>query len=248
MKQIIKHKSIIPLVILTGLIVSLNTCHPVPGDCAPAVISQTIQMPPLQSSTQPADIKTKVRVYYEANQTEVNMNSDIGCASANNFFEAASESFEGKVAIAHVVLKRSKIWGNSSVCDAVTNAKYNQYGIIEANMCHFSWYCDPNQDAIRVIKNTVKDNEAFYYSYLAAKQVFGDKKINPEYKAFDHYCTIKSEKEYYDRVKKGDHRKVGAWWIGLMKPESRTVIGTHVFFEHDPVKFNQAAAAKVTKA
>jgi spore germination cell wall hydrolase CwlJ-like protein len=246
MKQIIKHKSIIPLAILAGLVVSLNTCHPTPGDYAPAAISQTLQIPP-QPTPQSTDVKTKVRVYYETNQTEVNMNSDIGCASANNFFEAASESFEGKVAISHVVLKRSKIWGNSSVCDAVTNAKYNQYGMIKANMCHFSWYCDPNQDAIRVIKNTVKDNEAFYYSYLAAKQVFEDKKINPKYKEFDHYCTLKSEKEYYARVKKGDHRKIGSWWIGLMKPKSRTVIGTHVFFEHDPAKFNQASA-KTTKA
>lgn len=226
-------------------VVVLNSCQQSPTGYSPAVSSIDLSLPE-SNNTAPNPPKTKVRVYHEINQTEINMNSDIGCATTNNFFEAASEPFDGKVAIAHVVLKRSKIWGNNGVCDAVTNAKYNQYGMIKANMCHFSWYCDPNQDNIRVIKNTTKDNEAFYYSYIAAKQVIIDNKINPKYKEFDHYCTLKAEKEYYERVKKGDTRKVGAWWIGLMKPETRTVIGNHVFFAHDPKKFNEAA--KKTKA
>lgn len=176
-------------------------------------------------------IKQKVRVYHEVMDREVNMESEIGCMSANIFFESGNQPDLGKVAVAHVTKRRSNMFGNKTVCDAVKKTKYDEYGMIKVNLCNFSWHCDGN--AVKWIKNNPSDNVEFQFSYMIGKGVMDGKLKDPTNGA-DHYCTLAVEKLWLTQ------RKGGAWWIDYMIPSSRIVIGDHVFYKHDPKKFNEA--------
>ena len=69
------------------------------------------------------------------------------CMAQNIYFEAANQSFAGKLAVAHVVINRVKDGQfPNTVCDVIyqaktyTNWKGNEVPI--RNQCQFSWYCD----------------------------------------------------------------------------------------------------------
>ena len=68
---------------------------------------------------------------------------EISCLAQNNYFEARSEPYLGKLAVAHVVLNRvaSKRFP-SSVCKVV-----QQGGETQLNRCQFSWWCDGKSDS-----------------------------------------------------------------------------------------------------
>ena len=63
----------------------------------------------------------------------------LECLTRNIYWEAASESFEGKVAVAQVTMNRfeSGKFGNS-VCNVV----YQKNVIYEKVICQFSWVCE----------------------------------------------------------------------------------------------------------
>ncbi len=73
------------------------------------------------------------------------------CLAKNIYFESANQSFAGKLAVAHVVINRTRdAQFPHTICDVVyqartyTNWKGNVLPV--RNMCQFSWYCDGLSD------------------------------------------------------------------------------------------------------
>lgn len=76
---------------------------------------------------------------------------DRYCMAQNIYFEAANQSFAGKLAVAHVVMNRVEdLQFPNEVCDVIYQAKtrVNWKGneVPIRNQCQFSWYCDGKSD------------------------------------------------------------------------------------------------------
>jgi len=78
-------------------------------------------------------------------------NNDIYCVAQNIYFEAGNQPLAGKVAVAHVVLNRTKHPNYpTDICEVIYQAKWktnwngNQVPI--RNQCQFSWFCDGKSD------------------------------------------------------------------------------------------------------
>ena len=74
-------------------------------------------------------------------------NMDRYCMAQNIYFEAANQSFAGKLAVAHVVINRTEdLQFPNEICDVIYQAKtkVNWEGNVVPirNQCQFSWYCD----------------------------------------------------------------------------------------------------------
>jgi N-acetylmuramoyl-L-alanine amidase len=63
----------------------------------------------------------------------------LACLAKNIYYEAGSEPFEGKVAVAQVTMNRVR---SSEFPDDVCKTIYQKNIFYEKVMCQFSWYCD----------------------------------------------------------------------------------------------------------
>ncbi len=74
----------------------------------------------------------------------------IMCMAKNIFFEAATESTAGQLAVTQVVLNRvkSKYYPNT-VCGVIQEARRHANGLPKRDQCQFSWYCDGKGDEPR---------------------------------------------------------------------------------------------------
>ena len=63
----------------------------------------------------------------------------LGCLARNIYYEAGSEPFEGKVAVAQVTLNRVE---SGKFPDDVCQTIYQKNIIYEKVICQFSWACD----------------------------------------------------------------------------------------------------------
>lgn len=81
---------------------------------------------------------------------------ELECLTRNIYWEAATEPFEGKVAVAQVTLNRveSGRFANS-VCGVVTQKNV----IYEKVICQFSWYCEGNYKIKPVHKPLWRESE-----------------------------------------------------------------------------------------
>ena len=72
---------------------------------------------------------------------------ELDCMASNIYFEAATQSRIGKIAVAQVTMNRvnSKKFPNS-VCGVVFQGPHNPKN---PKACQFSWYCDGKPDVIR---------------------------------------------------------------------------------------------------
>jgi spore germination cell wall hydrolase CwlJ-like protein len=152
----------------------------------------------------------------------VNMETEIGCLTANIFFEAANQSETGMTAVAYATTNRANQFGNKTVCQAVKKTNYNPDGTIITNKCHFSWVCDGN--LVKFVPDDQKSQEAWSKAYRIAKNVLENQAKNPIGNR-NHYCTLAVE-----------HKTS---WVPSMKKSSRVVIGDHVFYEEDKKKVNE---------
>ena len=69
------------------------------------------------------------------------------CLAMNIYHEAKGESFEGQIAVAHVVLNRVNSDGfPKNVCDVVKERKTifrrEDFGMIRTQVCQFTWVCN----------------------------------------------------------------------------------------------------------
>jgi len=87
----------------------------------------------------------------------------LECLARNIYHEAATEPFEGKVAVAQVTINRSQ-HGNwpKDICAVV----YQKNIFLEKVVCQFSWYCEGHGKA-----KPIRSREHFDESYKVAKKV-----------------------------------------------------------------------------
>jgi len=76
----------------------------------------------------------KVRVV-----TSADRDRQLRCLTQNIYWEAASEPFEGKVAVAQVTLNRA---ANGNFPGDICAVVYQKNVIYSKVVCQFSWYCD----------------------------------------------------------------------------------------------------------
>lgn len=86
----------------------------------------------------------------------------LGCLAKNIYHEAGSEPFEGKVAVAQVVLNRAN---NSQFPEDICKVIYQKNIVYEKVICQFSWFCD------RAIINRNVNAKAYDESMEVAKKV-----------------------------------------------------------------------------
>lgn len=86
----------------------------------------------------------------------------LECLAKNIYYEAGSESFEGKVAVAQVTLNRAE---SGKFPDDICRVIYQKNVVFEKVICQFSWYCDTSA-RVRPIHTKMYDE-----SYAVAKKV-----------------------------------------------------------------------------
>lgn len=107
-------------------------------------------------------------VRYATNQRIATMGNDrvdvsardvqkqLQCMAKNIYWEAASEPFEGKVAVAQVTLNRMQSGKfPTSVCGVV----YQKNIVYTKVICQFSWFCEANNVTKPVHANLYKESE-----------------------------------------------------------------------------------------
>lgn len=81
---------------------------------------------------------------------------ELECLTRNIYWEAASEPFEGKVAVAQVTMNRMESGRfASSICGVVTQKNV----FYEKVVCQFSWYCEGNYKVKPVFRPLWKESE-----------------------------------------------------------------------------------------
>ena len=104
-------------------------------------------------------LKTK-----DFNQKYVTMaerEKQLTCLAKNIYFEAATESFEGKVAVAQVTINRAE---SGKFPDDICDVVFQKSKIIDKVVCQFSWHCEPGP-------KVVKSHSHYVESELVAKKV-----------------------------------------------------------------------------
>ncbi len=114
------------------------------------------------TTTKFASLKEKNGYYSQEVVSIKTRERQLDCLAINIYREAGYESFEGKVAVAQVVMNRVKSgsFGND-ICGVV----YQKNVIMDKVVCQFSWYCDSTH------RNRPINKEAYNESYEVAKKV-----------------------------------------------------------------------------
>jgi len=86
----------------------------------------------------------------------------LDCLTRNIYWEAASEPFEGKVAVAQVTLNRVE---DGRFANTVCGVVYQKNVFYEKVVCQFSWFCEGNHKIKAVYQPMWKESE------LVAKKV-----------------------------------------------------------------------------
>lgn len=126
----------------------------------------------------------------------------LECLARNIYFEAAKETFEGKVAVAQVTLNRAESGlFPSDVCKVV----YQKNVFMEKVVCQFSWYCETNA------KTKPMHPEIYDECYSVAKKVLLE----------GFRLDILNDALYYHAT------YVSPGW----KKQKITKIGNHIFYK-----------------
>ena len=91
---------------------------------------------------------------------------ELACLALNIYREAGHEHFEGKVAVAQVVMNRTQ---NENFPKDVCGVVYQKNVVMQKVVCQFSWFCDAS------IKARPINQEAYEESYAVAKKVLLEK-------------------------------------------------------------------------
>ena len=81
---------------------------------------------------------------------------ELTCLTKNIYWEAASEPFEGKVAVAQVTLNRL---ASGKFADSVCGVVYQKTSFNSKTVCQFSWFCENNYLIKTVYKPLYKESE-----------------------------------------------------------------------------------------
>lgn len=89
--------------------------------------------------------------------------TQLDCLARNVYYEAANESFEGKVAVAQVTLNRVE---SNKFAKTVCGVVYERNIVYQRVICQFSWYCEKGKAELQPKKSV-----AWAESQEVAKQV-----------------------------------------------------------------------------
>lgn len=81
---------------------------------------------------------------------------ELECLTRNIYWEAASEPFEGKVAVAQVTMNRME---SGKFANSVCGVVYQKNVIYEKVICQFSWYCEGTHHNKPVYRPLWKESE-----------------------------------------------------------------------------------------
>ena len=81
---------------------------------------------------------------------------ELTCLAKNIYWEAASEPFEGKVAVAQVTINRLQ---SGKFADSVCGVVYQKTTFNSKTVCQFSWFCENNYLVKTVYKPLYKESE-----------------------------------------------------------------------------------------
>jgi spore germination cell wall hydrolase CwlJ-like protein len=85
---------------------------------------------------------TKLAKYAEAESSPITAavrERQLACLAKNIYYEAGSEPFEGKVAVAQVTINRTESGQfPADICQTI----YQKNVVYEKVICQFSWYCE----------------------------------------------------------------------------------------------------------
>ena len=78
--------------------------------------------------------------------------TQLDCLARNIYYEAGSEPFEGKVAVAQVTINRTESGQfPSDICKVV----YQKNVVYEKVFCQFSWYCENPNGALKPMNGPI---------------------------------------------------------------------------------------------
>lgn len=88
----------------------------------------------------------KTKDYNQKYITMAEREKHLQCLAKNIYFEAATEPFEGKVAVAQVTLNRAESGKfPEDICDVV----FQKTKFVDKVVCQFSWYCERGPKIVR---------------------------------------------------------------------------------------------------
>ena len=88
--------------------------------------------------------------------TAAEQTKQLECLTRNIYWEAASEPFEGKVAVAQVTLNRMQ---SGKFPDSVCGVVHQKNVFYEKVVCQFSWYCENNYKVKAIHKPMWRESE-----------------------------------------------------------------------------------------
>ena len=130
---------------------------------------------------------------------------ELDCMASNIYFEAATQSRVGKIAVAQVTMNRvrSPKFPNS-VCEVVYQGPQNPKN---SRLCQFSWFCDGKPDVIR------------------SKRMWRECVYVAKYVILGGVPDITHQSTHY-------HAKyVNPWWAKKMR--LTVSLGDHIFYRQD---------------
>lgn len=80
----------------------------------------------------------------------------IQCMARNIYWEAASEPFEGKVAVAQVTMNRV---ASGKFAQSVCGVVYQKNAVYDKVVCQFSWFCEANNVTKPIHPKQFKESE-----------------------------------------------------------------------------------------
>lgn len=113
--------------------------------------------------------QTELQTDFEVHNYEeiTNKQRQLECLTKNVYYEAGTEPFEGKLAVAQVTINRARNENfPSDICDVVSQKSYIKSKLV----CQFSWYCNNE------FRNRPINFDKYQESREAAVRVFLDEK------------------------------------------------------------------------
>jgi spore germination cell wall hydrolase CwlJ-like protein len=95
-------------------------------------------------------------------QVSEDYKKQVDCLAKNIYYEAGSEPFEGKVAVAQVTINRAE---SGQFPNDICKVVYQKNVVYEKVLCQFSWYCE-NASAMKP-----RNAAMFKESEMVARQV-----------------------------------------------------------------------------
>lgn len=138
-------------------------------------------------------------------QASEDFNKQLKCLTNNIYFEAATESYEGKLAVAQVTLNRANDPKfPSTICEVV----YQRTFVNHLTVCQFSWTCMKNL--------IVRDKYAWDESEMVARKAL-------------------TEPNVHDKIARTNAMYYHADYInpGWNRTKVVTKIGRHIFYAYD---------------